>query len=31
MESQTSYLRSHASSLVRAEANWGPRSDMMES
>ena len=28
MESLTSYLRSQASSLARAEANWGPLSDI---
>ena len=31
MESLTSYLRSRANSLARAEANWGPRSDIKES
>ena len=31
MESLTSYWRSLASSLAKAEANWGPRSDIRES
>ena len=31
MESLTSYWRSLASSLAKAEANWGPLSDITES